>query len=218
MKPYIAFFDLDNTLLAGSSGSYLVRYSYKNGLLSHSELVFGVYSSILYRAGLADSGKVVARWIMKYRDWPEKKIRDFSARFFDDVLLEHVRREAKEAVEFHRANGGKTVILSASTTYICEPVRKHLGMDDCICTALETRNGVLTGRLAGKYCYGSEKLNRVILYCASTGHSLEDAFYYADAVADLPVLDKVAFPMCVTPSRRLKRVARHRGWPVLRWK
>lgn len=218
MKPYIAFFDLDNTLLAGSSGRYLVRYSYKNGLLSHSELVFGIYSSILYRTGLADSGEVVARWILKYRGWPEKKIRDFSARFFDDVLLEHVRREAKEAVEFHRANGGKTVILSASTTYICEPVRKHLGMDDCICTALETRNGVLTGRLAGKYCYGSEKLNRVILYCASAGYSLEDAFYYADAVADLPVLDKVGFPMCVTPSHRLKRVARHRGWPVLRWK
>ncbi len=218
MKPYIAFFDLDNTLLAGSSGRYLVRYSYKNGLLSHRELIFGIYSSLLYRAGLVDSGAIVARWIMKYRGWPEKKIRDFSARFFDDELAGRLRREAREAVEFHRANGGKTVILSASTTYICEPVRKHLGMDDCICTGLETHNGVLTGKLAGKYCYGAEKLSRVILYCASTAVSLEDAFYYADATADLPVLGKVGFPMCVTPARRLKRVARLRGWPVLRWK
>jgi HAD superfamily hydrolase (TIGR01490 family) len=218
MKPYIAFFDLDNTLLSGSSGRYLVRYSYKNGLLSHSELVNGIYSSLLYRAGFTDSGEIVGRWIMKYRGWPEKKIRDFCARFFEDVLIHRVRREAREAVEFHRSNGGKTVILSASTTYICEPVRKHLGMDDCICTSLEAHNGVLTGRLAGKYCYGAEKLNRVILYCASSRRSLEDAFYYADAAADLPVLDKVGFPMCVTPARRLKRVARLRGWPVLWWR
>ena len=91
-------------------------------------------------------------------------------------------------------------------------------MDDCICTSLEAHNGVLTGRLAGKYCYGAEKLNRVILYCASSRISLEYAFYYADAAADLPVLDKVGFPMCVTPARRLKRVARLRGWPVLWWR
>ncbi len=218
MKPYIAFFDLDNTLLAGSSGRYLVRYSYKNGLLSHSELVFGIYSSLLYRAGLVDSGAIVARWAMKYRGWPEKKIRDYSVRFFEDVLTDRIRRSAAEAVAFHRANGGKTVILSASTTYICELVRKHLEMDDCLCTALEAENGVLTGRLAGKYCYGAEKLNRVILYCAATGNSLEEAFYYADSGADLPVLDKVGFPMCVTPGRRLRRIARLRGWPVLRWK
>ena len=73
MKPYIAFFDLDNTLLSGSSGRYLVRYSYKNGLLSHSELVNGIYSSLLYRAGFTDSGEIVGRWIMKYRGWPERR-------------------------------------------------------------------------------------------------------------------------------------------------
>ncbi|HSV96366.1 MAG TPA: hypothetical protein VLM75_05450 [Spirochaetota bacterium] len=50
MKPYIAFFDLDNTLLAGSGGRCVVRFSCKNGLLSHRELVFGTYSSPLHRA------------------------------------------------------------------------------------------------------------------------------------------------------------------------
>lgn len=218
MKPFIAFFDLDNTLLSGSSGSHLIRYSYKNGLLGRSELLYGFYSSLLYRAKCMDAGEIVGRWIMKYRGWPEKKIRDFCARFFEDVLVHHVRPEALETVEFHRSNGAKTIILSASTTYICEPVRKHLAMDDCICTSLEVHNGVLTGRLAGKYCYGAEKLNRVILYCASGPCSLEDAFYYADGAADLPVLEKVGFPMCVTPDRRLKRVALLRKWPVLRWR
>lgn len=218
MKSYIAFFDLDNTILSGSSGSYLAVYSYKMGLLGRGELAYGIYSSLLYRAGFMDSGGIVDRWVAKYRGWPEEKIRGLSSSFFKDVLAGMVRRGAREAVEFHRSNGGKTVILSASTTYICEQVQRHLGMDDCICTSLEVQNGVLTGRLAGKYCYGTEKLNRVILYCASKRRSLEDAFYYADSPADLPVLDKVGFPMCVTPRRRLRRVARLRAWPVLNWK
>ena len=41
---------------------------------------------------------------------------------------------------------------------------------------------------------------------------------YSDSAADLPFLEVVGRPVAVNPDRRLRRVARERGWPVLEFR
>jgi len=38
---------------------------------------------------------------------------------------------------------------------------------------------------------------------------------YSDSFSDVPMLEAVGQPAAVNPDRRLRRVARERGWPVL---
>jgi len=71
-----------------------------------------------------------------------------------------VRSEALERIRWHRAAGDRVVVVSASLrSYLrvwCETLELEL-----ICTELESRRGVLTGRYLGGDCTGAEKARRV---------------------------------------------------------
>jgi len=44
---------------------------------------------------------------------------------------------------------------------------------------------------------------------------LKQSRAYSDSFSDLSMLEAVGFPVAVNPDRRLRRVARERGWPML---
>jgi len=214
MHTYAAFFDLDNTILDTSSGRLFIRYSYRNNLISHRELLTGLYVSFIHRLGLIDTEGIIRRWIRNYEGRPEKMILDYSRRFISEMVICRIRKGIYDEIDLHHKNDGAAVILSASMKFICNPVKEHLGIDDAVCSSLEVKNGLLTGRLDGSYCYGKEKLNRARSYCLEHGFTLQDAWYYADSIADLPLLEAVGNPVCVSPDRFLKRLALKRGWTI----
>jgi len=117
----------------------------------------------------------------------------------------------------HNSNGGCTVILSATTRYLSELIKEHLGMRDIICSEMEVADGKYTGMPLGNYCYGEEKLIQAEKYCAKHGFDLKDAYYYGDSASDMPILEAVGNPMCVTPDKKLEKIAIQRHWTILRW-
>ena len=215
MKAYAAFFDLDRTILRGSSGRLFVKFSYSNNLISHGELLYGLYISFLHRLGIVATERIIRKWVTKYADWPEKRINDLAVQFFNEALISNLRESIVGEIERHREKGAMTVILSASMSFICEPVRRHLRMDDILCSTLEVVRGFLTGRLSGRYCYGSEKLAQMLEYCRARGISPADCYYYADSYADIPVFNNIGNPVCVSPDRWVRRRAEKSGWPII---
>lgn len=213
---YAAFFDLDHTILSISSGRIMFRGSYDRGIIGRREVRKAFVINALYRIGLMSAGTAVDRWMKWYRGLDVDGVAPLVAEWAEE-LIKYVREAARKEIAFHRDKGGMTVILSASPDFICDRMKEHLRMDDVICTVLEVADGRLTGSLKGEYCYGPEKLARVRRYCGERGLRMEEAYYYADSIADLPVLEAVGHPVCVTPSRALERRARRRGWRVARW-
>ena len=65
------------------------------------------------------------------------------------------------------------------------------------------------------YACGEAKAQRVRELAAERGYRLADCYAYSDSVTDLPMLEAVGRPHAVNPDRALRRLARHRGWPVL---
>mgnify|MGYP000297794737 CR=1 FL=1 len=212
---YVAFFDLDNTILDASSGRLYVQYLFQNGGIGFQELLEGMFVGVVYRLGLLDTEAIIRRWAMKYRGVPEKKIADQVRAWFDNVVVHHFRPSVQDEINRHRANGGRVVILSAASNFVCHLVGGHLDMDDVLCTHLEVVNGRLTGSFNGSYCYGREKLNRALRYCTENGFFLSDAYYYGDSHADEFILSGVGHPVCVAPDWRLKRLAGRNRWPII---
>ncbi|MBP7736925.1 MAG: HAD family hydrolase [Spirochaetes bacterium] len=213
---YIAFFDLDHTILSTSSGRVMFKGSYEHGIIGKKEVRRGILINILYRLGIISPHDAVSRWMKWYAGISVETIAPIAAEWIHE-LKGMVREGARKEIDRHREKGGRTVILSASPTFICEEMRKHLAMDDILCTELEVVDGLLTGNLKGNYCHGPCKLDRAIQYCSDYGFDLKEAYYYADSFADLPVLEAVGNPVCVTPDGKLERVARRRGWRIARW-
>lgn len=212
----VAFFDLDHTILSISSGEVMFRGSRERGIIGSLQSLQALIITILYRAGLMSADAAVAVWTSWYRGLPVEVMKPLAAEWGKE-LEKYIRDGARNEIEFYREHGVRTVILSASSVAICEHIRGVLNMDDVICTELEIVDGKITGRLKGAYCHGQEKLKRAKKYCFKHGLSLEEAYYYADSIADLPVLEVVGTPVCVYPDRKLERLARQYGWKICLW-
>lgn len=217
MSNYIAFYDLDRTILSTSSGKLFVQYLYNKKIISSLDLVAGIYVNIIHRLGIIHSDAIIRRWVARFSGWSENKMQAMTDDWFSSMVEPTIRDSASDSIQAHNNKGARTVILSAATRFICEPVQQKLNMDETICTELDIRDGIFTGHIIGDYNHGDEKLRRALDYCSSNGFDLDTAWYYADSISDLPVLEKVQHPMCVTPDRLLRKVAKKRGWQILDW-
>jgi len=82
--------------------------------------------------------------------------------FAFDVLRRHLRTDTVERVDWHRTQGHRLVVVTASFGVYVRPVAEHLRVDAVLATELEVgRDGKLTGRLAGANVRGPEKARRL---------------------------------------------------------
>jgi HAD superfamily hydrolase (TIGR01490 family) len=214
---YLALFDLDHTVFDTNSSHVLAIRAHKVGFLSTRDMIKGIWLVLRQKMGLGDVRKIIEvayRWM---EGVPVEEFRRFGREIVEDTLLGFIRPEIREVLKQHKEKGADVVILSAALEMICEPIARHLEMDDIICSKLEIIDGKYTGRALGPPCIGEEKLNRVREYCREHGFSLEDAYYYADSILDLPALEAVGQPVCINPDKKLAEEAEKRGWPIHRW-
>lgn len=214
---YAAFFDLDGTLLNVNSGEVLVHMAYKNGHMKKKDLLQAFYLAFLYKFQLRETSKIIKKMPKWLAGLSEQKIAEFTHKMFDDILIHAIRPQMYKEIEKHQQQNARIIILSAAFNYVCEPVAKHLNIDDIICSHLEVVDGIFTGNTVGALCFDSEKLARITDYCTKKNFRLEEAVYYGDSIADATVLDAVGFPQCISPDRKLTRLARKKNWPVYNW-
>ena len=87
---------------------------------------------------------------------------DTARAFAADVIAGHLRAEAVERADWHRTQGHRLVIVSASLAAYLRPVAEHLRFDAVLATELEVGDdGRLTGRIDGANVRGEEKARRL---------------------------------------------------------
>jgi HAD superfamily hydrolase (TIGR01490 family) len=214
---YVAFFDLDRTIIKAVSGRALARRAFKKGLMDISDMVIALYLGLVYRIGLADPEIIMRRMVRWVKGLPEQELKDLCSEVLSEDLLPSVHPEVLDEMKMHRARNAGIVILSSSLEQICRGVADHLKIDEIICSRLEIINGLLTGVPEGNLCYGIEKLIRLNEYCEKNNNKLEDSWYYGDSISDLPALEAVGHPVCVNPDRELGRKAAAKDWKIYRW-
>ncbi|MCX6261464.1 MAG: HAD-IB family hydrolase [Bacteroidia bacterium] len=217
-KSYIAFFDLDDTLIRANSGKLLVRGAYEKGMMSLPDLIKALWLSFLYRFRLMDPEKIIAGMLKWLAGVPEKRVSDLSSEVFEKHMLQAIPEDARSEIKMHKDKNAAVVILSSALSPVCQVVAGHLEMDDVICTQIETDGGRCTGRTAGKLCFGNEKVSRLKEYCEKNNSKVEQAWYYGDSFSDSPVLQIVGNPVCVNPDKKLQKAANKNSWKIYLWK
>jgi putative phosphoserine phosphatase / 1-acylglycerol-3-phosphate O-acyltransferase len=97
-------------------------------------------------------------------------------------------------VRAHQNRGHTVVLVASAPRFDVEPLAQELGIDHVVCNQMETKDGVLTGRVAGAPLSGLAKLAAIREFAARQGIDLGDSHAYAHTDADIPVLDAVGFP------------------------
>ncbi len=213
----IAFFDLDRTVLSVNSGEAWVRRQVREGRLSRWTGVRAVWWIGLYHLGLASLESVLEEAVATVEGEDEAELIARNLLFFEEEVRHTVRAGAHLALQGHRDAGEPRVLLSTSSSLLCDRVAEELGLDGVVCTRLGVAEGRLTGRAEGPICFGPAKVVLAERWLAERGERLEEATFYTDSMSDLPVLERVARPVVVHPDPRLRRVAAARGWPIQEW-
>jgi len=212
---YLAFYDLDRTILKGNSATTIVEEARNRGMMSPKQFRHAVFLSIIYKLELGNPTKMINRMLSWLTGLEEVLMKQLCQEVFDNLLLDTMRPEILESMESHRKNGGALILLSSATSLICEPVSNHLQLDEVISTQLESEHGKLTGFTQGKLVYGKEKKVQMHSFCKKHQYEPADAFYYGDSHTDFHVMAAVGNPVAVAPDKRLLRIARARRWPVV---
>jgi putative phosphoserine phosphatase/1-acylglycerol-3-phosphate O-acyltransferase len=213
----IAFFDMDYTILSGSSGLLYVRYLWERRDINRRALFRSLWYSALYKLGLFNYPAVAAKLASSVADGSEDDTRALCQSWFDEKAVHYVAEKAVQRMAQHRQQGHLVTIISASTPYVVAPLAYHLGVEHYLCTRLQVAHGKFTGAIIEPPCYGPGKVYWASEFAAQHGAALGEAYFYSDSHSDLSLLEQVGHPVAVNPDRRLRTVAAGRGWPVERF-
>ncbi len=214
----IAFFDLDKTLLPYNSAGRWVRAEVAGGHMSRWQAARAAWWIVRYQLGLADIDRAIRDSIASLRGTPEAAIAERTAAFYRAHVAGRYRPGARQALGAHRAAGDRLVLLTSSSAYLSAAVVAELGLDEVACTRFAVGDdGRFTGAAIEPLCFGAGKVHHARAIAERAGVALTACAYYADSLADLPMLEAVGQPVAVNPDARLRRVARRRGWPVVDW-
>lgn len=220
MSRAAAFFDLDKTLMAGSSGMQFARVATRQGIIGRRQLASWAVEHLRYRLrGTTDerTSEVlkVARELIT--GVPEKAI----ARMEPEVMAEILPRvfpQMLEEVHAHQDAGRPAFIVSAAGNGIVESLARVLGMEGGIGTRYEVdAEGNFTGRLDGPFVYGPGKVEAMQRFADQHEIDLESSYAYSDSLSDLPMLRAVGNPVAVNPDPPLAEIAKAEGWQTMRF-
>jgi len=215
-----AFFDLDKTLMAGSSGMQFARVaSRRRDTIPCCVASWGV-EHLRYRLrGTTDERTTevlrVARDLIS--GVPARSLERMNPEVMA-AILPRVYPQMLDEVYAHQDAGRATFIVSAAGNGVVEPLAAVLGMDGGIGTRYEVgEDGTFTGRFDGPFVYGPGKVEAMEAFATEHGIDLAASYAYSDSISDLPMLRAVGHPVVVNPDPPLAEIAREEGWQTMRF-
>ena len=134
----------------------------------------------------------------------------------EEVLRPLVYQEPLRLVQRHRERGERVYIVSATLQEIVDHIADDLGFDGAIGSTCEIVDGVYTGRSL-RAAHGVGKADALRELADAEGIDLAASTAYSDSYSDVPFLEAVGRAVAANPDRKLRRIARERGWEVVRF-
>jgi HAD superfamily hydrolase (TIGR01490 family) len=214
-----AFFDLDKTLMEGSSAFHFGRAAYRAGMVSRRQLASDAWANLRFRLkGSTDAGTDELRERI-LGSIAGQRVVDL-ARMGPDILagiLPLVYREVLDEAYAHQDAGRPVYIVTAASQELADVLAHVLVLDGGVGMRSEVRDGVYTGRAAGPFTYREGKAEAIRDLAAREGIDLTESYAYSDSESDLPMMRAVGHPVAVNPDRALEREARDKGWRIMRF-
>jgi HAD superfamily hydrolase (TIGR01490 family) len=214
-----AFFDLDRTLIAGSSAFEFGRAAYKAGFITRRQLARDAWENVLFRLKGSTDERTEALKQRIGEALSGVRVRDMQ-RLAPAVLggvLPKLYPQMLEIAYRHQDEGRPIFICTAASQEMAELMAVVLTFDGAIGTASEIRDGHYTGREAGPFTYREGKAQAMRELAAREGIDLSASWAYTDSESDLPMLRLVGHPVAVNPDAELARIAAEQEWEILRF-
>jgi HAD superfamily hydrolase (TIGR01490 family) len=214
-----AFFDLDRTLMAGSSAYQFGRAAFKAGLIDRRRLAADAWENVRFRLrGSTDDGMeaIKDRIFALLEGVPVRDLQRLAPSVLAGVLPRLYPKMLAIAYE-HQDAGRPVFICTAASQEMAQLMATVLTLDGAVGTMFEAVDGHYTGRGGGPFNYREGKAQAIRELAERENIDLAASWAYSDSESDLPMLRLVGHPVAVNPDGVLAKVAREEGWEILRF-
>jgi HAD superfamily hydrolase (TIGR01490 family) len=215
-----AFFDLDKTLMAGSSGMVFARIAGRHGFVPRRQLARWGWDHLRYRLrGASDEQTSAVVNVAKqvFAEIPEREIDRMAPELLAGILP-RIYPQMLAEVHRHQDEGRATFIVSAAGNDLVKTLAAVLGMEGGIGTRWAVgADGAYTGEMDGPFVYGKGKVEAMRRFAEEHEIDMNSSYAYSDSVSDLPMLRSVGHAVVVNPDADLLEIARQEGWQVMRF-
>ncbi|UTV29854.1 HAD family hydrolase [Photobacterium atrarenae] len=217
-KPYLAVFDLDETLIAADSASLWNEFIVEKGLAPESLLVEEKELMEAYAKGNLDMHTYLRTTLKPIVGMDTQTLNQLMTEFLAQKIKPALYEDALSRIAWHKKRGDFILIISATGEHLVKPIAKLLGADDAIAINLEQINGIFTGKTTGTLSYQQGKVVRMKAWLEAQEIEFSGSYGYSDSINDLPMLDAVDRPFAVNPDPALALHAQMKDWTIMDWR
>ena len=213
-----AFFDVDNTLVRGSTLYFLGRGMYQRGFFTKADISRFVVANIRFRMTGTEKKEVIEKFQNAATDFigghAVADIKKIGEEIYDEFVSPKLWDGTCEIARAHLDKGEEVWLVTAAPQDMANIIAERLGFTGALGSKAHVEDGVYTGTLDGKLLHGIEKAVAIQELAKSRGFNLEECSSYSDSHNDIPLLQAVGHPSAINPDAVLRIRALAEGWPI----
>ena len=211
----LLIFDLDNTLLAGDSdrnwGIFLAEQKVvDSSYLDESEKFYNNYYE-----GSLDIDGFLSFCLRPLIDNDMSYLLKLRQQFIHEKIKPIMTQTGKKLIDESQAEGKTVIIATATNDFVTRPIADLFNVDTLIATEFEIQNNNFTGKVLGEPCFRDGKLNKVKKWINENDYNLSETSFYSDSFNDLPLLEKVKYPVIVDGDDKIVEIGKNNNWECI---
>ena len=212
----LALFDLDKTLLDGDSDYEWGQFLVNKNLVDQQEYAkANGYFYEEYQKGTLDIHEFCAFSFKPLATMSRDTLTELHAEFMQTIVVPMIRKQSQATVDKHHEAGDISIMITATNSFITQPIADHFGIQHLIATEPKVIDGNYTTEIEGTPCFQEGKVARLNTWMMANDANLNGSYLYSDSMNDLPLLEAVDNPIAVQPDDILKAIAEERNWPIV---
>ena len=212
--PPLAIFDLDGTLLDGDSEIFWSEFLNQQGLVDNQFLQKMKNYYLEYEQGRLDIHAYQSHLLGPLVEQPPKLLYKLRNEYLRDIL-KAFRPAMIQQVKELRGKGFTLLLLTATNDFLAVPIARALNFHHLICTRIRMNGSQFTNLIDGIPAFREGKLQLMEKWLHQQKRTLQGSWGFSDSHNDLPILEKVDFPVVVNPDAKLRQAAVQHHWPIM---
>jgi HAD superfamily hydrolase (TIGR01490 family) len=213
-----AFFDVDNTLVQGSSLVHFGRGLAARKYFQYSDVWKFMYAQAKFQLTGRENSHDVAEGRRKALAFIEGRsateLTALGEEIYDEIITAKIWPGTRELAQAHLDAGQQVWLVTATPYDLAEIIARRLDLTGALGTVAESVDGVFTGQLVGDILHGLSKAHAVRSLAIREGLNLKRCTAYSDSINDAPMLSLVGTAVAINPDSELRDLARERGWEI----
>ncbi|MEI6531548.1 MAG: HAD-IB family phosphatase [Chlamydiota bacterium] len=208
-------FDLDRTLLVGNCSFAFFKFLSKMGFFSFRQKISAVAGKLKLKFFINTPKELHEKLFKKlFRGRFTAEITDKVPSFLEEFLKKSLRKSLFKSLQQALERKETVLLLSNSPSFLVSAIAKQLG----IIYWRATEYAEDCKKCFDKIPYmmdGETKALFLTAFAKEKGFLREEIFAYSDSIDDLPLLEQAGHKIAVAPDKRLRYLAKNRGWSIL---